>query len=71
MYRHKRSRRRQRATVHRDGGVDVDAADFGQRPSPCLFHEAKWADELVGLASRRCTEQLHGGRNYWVQVFAD
>jgi hypothetical protein len=59
MYRHKRSRRWQRATVHRDGGVDVYATDFGQRPSPCLLHEAKWADELVGLASRRCTEQLH------------
>ena len=54
---------KQRATVHRDGGVEVDAADFGEGRRTRPLHKAKRADELGGLASRRRTEQLNvGGR---------
>ncbi|MFT5356274.1 MAG: hypothetical protein ACI9KE_003497 [Polyangiales bacterium] len=49
------------ATVHRDGGVDVDAADFGEGPRTCAPHEAKWADELGGQTPRGETEQLNVG----------
>ncbi|MFT5354188.1 MAG: hypothetical protein ACI9KE_001391 [Polyangiales bacterium] len=51
MYRHKRSIRwRSRPS-----------ADFGEGPSSRLLHEAKWADELVGLTARRRAEQLNVG----------
>jgi len=47
------------ATVHDDGGVDVDAADFGECARTGLLYKAKRADELGGLAARRRTEQLN------------
>ncbi|MFT5352806.1 MAG: hypothetical protein ACI9KE_000003 [Polyangiales bacterium] len=49
------------ATVHGDGGADVDAADFSQGRSPLVrpLHEAERTNELGGLAARAGTEQLN------------
>jgi hypothetical protein len=47
------------ATVHRHSGVDVDAADFGERPYTGPLYEAEWTHELGGLAFRRRIEQLY------------
>ncbi|MFT5357301.1 MAG: hypothetical protein ACI9KE_004535, partial [Polyangiales bacterium] len=47
------------ATVHRDGSVDVDAADFCEGPRTGAPHEAERTDELGGLAAGGRPEQLH------------
>ncbi|MFT5355233.1 MAG: hypothetical protein ACI9KE_002449 [Polyangiales bacterium] len=50
------------ATVHRHGGVDVDATDFGECARTGALHEAEWADELGGRAGRTSRADEPGGR---------